>query len=82
MLKLVYNPLMRYDKNPKEKKKVQKEEVAIVPEENEPAETEEKPEPMTKDKFLDAMKDMDELLKGMQDDGEAENDSEEQEQEK
>ena len=70
------------DKNPKEKKKVQKEEVAIVPEENEPAETEEKPEPMTKDKFLDAMKDMDELLKGMQDDGEAENDSEEQEQEK
>ena len=70
------------DKNPKEKKKVQKEEVAIVPEENEPAETEEKPEPMTKDKFLDAMKDMDELLKGMQDDGEAESDSEEQEQEK
>ena len=70
------------DKDPKEKKKTQKEEVAIVPEENEPAETEEKPEPMTKDKFLDAMKDMDELLKGMQDDGEAENDSEEQEQEK
>ena len=70
------------EKDPKEKKKVQKEEVAIVPEENEPAETEEKPEPMTKDKFLDAMKDMDELLKGMQDDGEAESDSEEQEQEK
>ena len=70
------------DKDPKEKKKTQKEEVAIVPEENEPAETEEKPEPMTKDKFLDAMKDMDELLKGMQDDGEAENDSGEQEQEK
>ena len=70
------------NKDPKEKKKTQKEEVAIVPEENEPAETEEKPEPMTKDKFLDAMKDMDELLKGMQDDGEAEDDSTEQEQEK
>ena len=71
------------DDKPKESKKKKKvKEEAEAPEDGEEEDDGQKAEPMKKGDFLEALKDMDELLKGMKDDSEAEEEEEEDSKEK